>query len=293
MPLSPSWQAVIQQRLSRCEAPHQEVRCWPVGGGSINETYLVRISNRDFFCKVNSATKFPQLFLKERQGLALLGTHGIIKVPSCIDCFEYDSHQVLVLEWIAEGEKTDTFWKKFGEKLARLHLISHEQFGLSEDNYMGSVPQLNRQHGGWPAFFLEERLQPMIKRCVEKKLLTAKHVRAFNQLNKHLSTIFKEEPPALLHGDLWNGNFLCNQHNEPVLIDPAVYYGHRSVDLAMTTLFGGFRQPFYDAYHYHFPLPANYKEQWEVCNLYPLLIHLYLFGSSYLTRVENTLSRYQ
>jgi len=107
-----------------------------------------------------------------------------------------------------------------------------------------------------------------------------------------LSNIFATEPPALLHGDLWSGNYLCSATGQPVLIDPAVYYGHRNMDMAMTTLFGGFDALFYESYHYHFPLPANYRQQWEVCNLYPLLIHLNLFGKSYLANILNTIRQY-
>ena len=104
--------------------------------------------------------------------------------------------------------------------------------------------------------------------------------------------LIDDEKPALLHGDLWSGNFMCNASSKPVLIDPAVYYGHRSMDLAMTTLFGGFRQTFYEAYNFHFPLPYNYEQQWAVCKLYPLLIHLYLFGLGYLPQIERTLKQF-
>ncbi|HVF97476.1 MAG TPA: fructosamine kinase family protein, partial [Flavisolibacter sp.] len=118
-------------------------------------------------------------------------------------------------------------------------------------------------------------------------------LRQFENIDKRLEEIFEEEKPSLLHGDLWSGNFMCNLKGEPVLFDPAVYYGHRSADLAMTTLFGGFKPSFYEAYHHHFPLPANYKEQWAACNLYPLLIHLYLFGTRYLSQIEETLRQFQ
>ncbi|RYF81550.1 MAG: ketosamine-3-kinase, partial [Chitinophagaceae bacterium] len=261
-----------------------------VGGGSINNTYRISFDSKSVFCKINSATKFPQLFSKEKAGLELIATQGIIKTPSVIDCFENDDEQVLLMEWIQEGERTESFWKIFGQQLAAVDQISSESFGLDDDNYMGSIPQSNRKHNDWIPFFINERLQPMARRCFDKNLLAKNHLQAFENLQQKLPGIFEKENPSLLHGDLWSGNFMCNRSGEPVLIDPAVYYGHRSVDLAMTTLFGGFRQPFYEAYHYHFPLPKNHEEQWAVCNLYPLLIHLYLFGSSYLPQIERTLS---
>lgn len=286
---SPTLQAAIQQKLAANFSNVGKINFSSVGGGSINDTYRISFGDKNVFCKINSATKFPQLFAKEKNGLELICKQGIIKVPSVINCFEFEDKQILLLEWINEGKRTEGFWRTFGEQLAALHQQSSDYFGLDEDNYMGSVPQSNQKHSDWNSFFAEERLQPMIERCFDKNLLTKNHLQAFENLQQKLPDIFKREKPSLLHGDLWSGNFMCNQNSEPILIDPAVYYGHRSIDLAMTTLFGGFRQPFYDAYHYHFPLPVNYEEQWAVCNLYPLLIHLYLFGTSYLSQIETTL----
>ena len=129
--------------------------------------------------------------------------------------------------------------------------------------------------------------------CISKKLLTTQHQKAFDNLFKKLPFIFNDnEKPALLHGDLWSGNFMCNSQQQPVLIDPASHYSHRSMDLGMTTLFGGFDPSFYEAYHYYFPMPPNYKDQWLICNLYPLLIHLLLFGNSYLPQIQQTLHKF-
>ena len=155
---------------------------------------------------------------------------------------------------------------------------------------MGSVAQLNSEQINWTEFFITQRLQPLIKLC--QHYLTLKHFHHFEVLYKRLPEIFNEEKPSLLHGDLWSGNFMCDENESPVLIDPAVYFGHRSVDLAMTTLFGGFHSLFYESYHYYFPLPDNYKEQWKSCNLYPLLIHLFLFGRNYLSQIEQTLEEF-
>lgn len=289
---SPALQTAIQQKLSAHFPAAQKINFFSVGGGSINDTYRLFFGDQTVFCKINSATKFPQLFNKEKAGLALLGQGGIMKVPSVLDFFEFENQQILLIEWITEGERTENFWKLFGEQLAALHQQSASYFGLDEHNYMGSVPQMNHQQQSWVSFFREVRLQPMVRLCADKGKLSTSHQQAFEKLYKQLANVFEDEDPSLLHGDLWSGNFMCNENNQPVLIDPAVYYGHRSMDLAMTTLFGGFRKPFYEAYHYHHPLPSNYKEQWAVCNLYPLLIHLYLFGSGYLPQIENTLQQF-
>jgi protein-ribulosamine 3-kinase len=263
----------------------------PIGGGSINQTFqLTTGGGQKFFCKINDAQTFPDLFVKEKRGLEAIGETSVIKVPNVIYCGQQGAQQVLLLEWIEPGATNKAFWKSFGEGLAALHKISHTHFGGAEDNYMGSVPQQNKWEQNWTDFFIHHRLQPRVQQCRHKDLLTANHTKGFEKVCQRLSQIFSEDSkPCMVHGDLWSGNFMCNTQAQPVLIDPATYFGHRSVDLGMTTLFGGFDPLFYEAYHHHFPLPANYKEQWKTANLYPLLIHLLLFGKSYLPKIEQTL----
>ncbi|MBD0295892.1 MAG: fructosamine kinase family protein [Bacteroidota bacterium] len=264
-----------------------------IGGGCINETYKIIAEQSFFFCKINSATKFPQLFQKEASGLSYLKKQNVIKLPDVLAQFEEAGKQVLVLEWITTGTRTESFWKNFGTAVAALHHVSHTYFGFEEDNYMGSIPQPNNPANDWVTFFKTQRLEPLVLQCVRKELLTERQVALFEKIYQQLPGFFEVENPALLHGDLWSGNFMCNSQSEPVLIDPAVYYGHRSIDLGMSTLFGGFRNNFYEAYHYHYPLPKNYEEQWQLCNLYALLIHLFLFGKSYLPQIENIMQRFQ
>ena len=295
MNISPSLQKFVQQKLEN-HLGHltNDIRFSSIGGGSINQTYKISAGANLFFCKTNSATKFPHLFEKEAKGLKLIQQQHLIKTPKPVEYFEVENTQFLLLEWIEEGERNKNFWRLFGEQLAAVHQVSNVHFGLDEDNFMGSVPQCNNQDDDWIRFFRDNRLQPMIELCINRQLLDLTHQKYFEKLFDQLPSIFDDQQkPALVHGDLWSGNFMCNHQSQPVLIDPAVYYGHPAVDLGMTTLFGGFQQGFYDAYHYNSPLPRNYREQWEVCNLYPLLIHVFLFGSSYLRQVEQTLSRFQ
>jgi protein-ribulosamine 3-kinase len=271
----------------------EKVNFQPIGGGSINQAFKINLEKGSYFCKVNSATKFPQLFEKECQGLHQISNQGGVKVPQILHCFEFLEYQVLILEWITTGKRDNDFWERFGKQMAAMHHISNEYFGFRDDNYMGSVTQSNEPSFNWCDFFYKSRLQPMISKCFNANLLTQKHVLHFERLFMKLPQIFSEgQMPALVHGDLWNGNFMCNEDSEPVLIDPAISYAHPSVDLGMSTLFGGFNQRFYESYQYYNPLPLNYKEQWEVSNLYPLLIHLFLFGSSYLHQIEQTLYKY-
>src|SRR5215203_5732645 len=212
----------------------------PVGGGSINQTFRISAPPDQFFCKVNSATKFPHLFQKEIQGLQLLSGKGHVKTPGVIDFFVEENQQVLILEWIEEGQRTDAFWQAFGAGLAALHQTGGEHFGLDHDNYMGSVAQTNTPTGNWISFFTGQRLQPLVKQCADQQLLDTATQVLFEGLYLKLPEVFAEEPACLLHGDLWNGNFMCSATAQPVLIDPAVYFGHRSMDLGMTNLFGGF-----------------------------------------------------
>jgi protein-ribulosamine 3-kinase len=265
----------------------------PVGGGSINQTFRVHTNTQaQYFCKLNSAKKFPGLFRCEQQGLELLGKQQVMRVPAVIACMETGEHQVLLLEWIEQGIKTEAFWRLFGKELAALHQVTSDQFGLNSNNYMGALPQHNHPSDNWCNFFATRRLEPQVRMAVDSGLLPTAYIPRFDNLYSKLPVIFPVEPPALLHGDLWSGNYLCDAQGRPVLIDPAVYYGHSSVDMAMTTLFGGFDEPFYEAYRYYRPLPANYREQWEIANLYPLLIHLNLFGAGYLADIVHTLRRF-
>jgi protein-ribulosamine 3-kinase len=283
----------ITQLLTKGGNNSKKVNFQPIGGGSINQAFKIDFINHSFFCKVNSATKFPQLFEKECQGLLQIKKQGSIQVPEIIHCFEYLEYQVLILEWIIPSTKDTSFWERFGKQLAALHQNNNEYFGFPESNYMGNILQSNDASHNWIDFFCNRRLQPMISKCFNANLLTQKHVFQFERLLPKLPGIFDEAlAPVLVHGDLWSGNFICNENSEPLLIDPAVSYSHPSVDLGMSTLFGGFDQRFYDTYQYYNPFPTNYKEQWEVTNLYPLLLHLLLFGSSYLSQIEQTLSKY-
>jgi protein-ribulosamine 3-kinase len=290
----------IEEIISRALNLHiSSIQFNTVGGGSINETYQI-IINKDqkFFCKINSASKYPFLFLKEKNGLEFLAKQNIIYIPKIIACEEKEEKQILILEWIEQGLRNENFWKIFGEQLASLHKISwsdgdrNTMFGLNENNYMGALHQSNTPSKSWIEFFIDQRLEPQIKLALENSLLEISSVKLFSNLYKKLAEIFSEEPSSLLHGDLWSGNFLCSAFNQPVLIDPAAYFGNRNADLAMTTLFGGFDKSFYESYNYHFPFPVNYGQEWKICNLYPLLIHLNLFGKSYLAEIMQTVKRF-
>jgi protein-ribulosamine 3-kinase len=291
--LTATVQSFIQQLLTEKTGSQTKLCTFtPVGGGSINHAYRIWTGDSSFFCKINRLAAFPKLFEAERNGLQLLAKQQVIRTPEIIAHGYTGDTQVLILEWIEQGLKSDAFWLSFGQELAALHHTLHSQFGLDEDNFMGSLPQRNQWSNSWTDFFIHQRIQPQVKMAFERHLLEPAQITQFEKLYKLFDNIFPPEKPALLHGDLWGGNFMCDTLGKPVLIDPAVYYGHRNMDLAMSTLFGSCEKPFYQSYQYHFPLPNNYREQWDVCNLYPLLIHLNLFGKSYLSDILYTIRRY-
>lgn len=286
-------QHIIELLQKETGASVSSVKLHSVGGGSINDAYRIETNSGElFFCKINSANKFPGLFEAERQGLELLKSHNIIRVPEVISSTIADNNQVLIMEWIEQGSRTPAFWRLFGEQLAQLHEVRDKSFGLPVDNYIGSLVQKNKSADNWPDFFIHQRLKPQIQMALREGLLQSKEVAQFERVYDKLKDIFLHSSPGLLHGDLWSGNYLCDREGRPVLIDPAVYYGHPAIDLGMTTLFGGFDRLFYDSYSAFRPFPPNYHEQWEVCNLYPLLIHLNLFGESYKPAILRTIQRY-
>lgn len=286
-------QHIIELLKNETGTAASSVKLQPVGGGSINDTYKIETDNGHlFFCKINSAVQFPGLFEAERQGLELLKRQQVIRIPSVIACTVTDDTQILVLEWIEQGSRTSSFWQLFGEQLAQLHDVKEKTFGLDADNYMGALVQTNTRAESWTEFFIHQRLEPQIRMALDAGLLKPKEAAVFERLYPRLHDIFPLTEPSLLHGDLWSGNYLCDRRGRPVLIDPAVYFGHPAIDLGMTTLFGGFDPLFFESYKACRPFPPNYHEQWEVCNLYPLLIHLNLFGESYKSSILRTIQRY-
>ncbi|MEJ2596144.1 MAG: fructosamine kinase family protein, partial [bacterium] len=184
------------------------------------------------------------------------------------------------------------FWEEFARLLAELHKNTQPYFGLDHDNYIGSLVQSNFRHDAWTDFYREQRLEPQLRLAREAGHFNRNVTRAFDRFYHRIERIFPAEPPALLHGDLWSGNFMVNENGSAVIIDPAIYYGHREMDLGMSMLFGGFDRRFYSAYDQHFPLEPGWQERMDYCNLYPLLVHVNLFGGGYVQQVEQIIRRF-
>ncbi len=254
-----------------------------VSGGCIAESkQLITKSGKRFFLKTQSGGE--GMFLKEAHGLQELAKAQCIRVPEVV----LADHDFLLLEFIEQGPKSDNFFSDFGAALAQMHRFTAAHYGFYEDNFIGSTPQYNMAEGSertnWSQFYLYKRLYPQVKLARQIGLLSRNHETKLEQLFAKIPEILhgSEEAPTLLHGDLWGGNFLCNSKGKAVLIDPAVYYGHREADLAMTKMFGGFSHEFYRSYQQHFPLAPGWEYRENLYLLYHQLNHLNIFGSSYL-----------
>jgi fructosamine-3-kinase len=179
-----------------------------------------------------------------------------------------------------------------GKQLANLHLNKSKTFGFNTDNFIGTLPQSNTTHHNWVDFYVEERLVPQLKIAIQRHLLTPAEVPDLSTMKLKTVDIFKYVQPSLLHGDLWSGNYLISKDGIPYLIDPAAYYGHSEVDIAMSLLFGGFDNSFYEAYHAVIPKETDTIARIELYQLYYLLVHLNLFGSSYYNSVKRITNKY-
>lgn len=263
-----------------------------LSGGDINQAAKISFGKESFFVKWNSASVFPRMFELEANGLKTLAESGLIKIPKVVATSYADDNAFLILEFIESGSKPSNFWSAFGEQLANLHKQSHKLFGFEEDNYIGSLFQSNGQLRSWADFYIINRLDLQLEMAFNDGKMHQSISRLFNKLYPKLEALIPEEQPALIHGDLWSGNYLVGPNGEPVLIDPAVYYGHREMDLGMMQLFGGFAPEMFRAYDRAFPLQPGWQERIPIHQLYPLLVHVNLFGGGYVNQVESILRRF-
>lgn len=261
-----------------------------LSGGCINDVHRLQTNIGDFCIKFNLRNRFPEMFTSEAKGLSLLKSAGEIYVPEVYYTGEAGSFSYILLEYIDQGKRIPLFMKDFGRSLARIHRHTTGYFGLDIDNYMGSLPQSNKKHARWNDFFIEERLKKQVS--LAKEYFSSANLSAFERLYTRLDELLPVEPSALLHGDLWGGNYMVSPDGKACLIDPAVYYGHREVDIAMTTLFGGFDEQFYISYNEEYPLEKNWQQRLDIFKLYPLLVHLNLFGSGYLGSILSIIRRF-
>jgi fructosamine-3-kinase len=263
----------------------------PVGGGDINKAARVETPDARYFVKWNFRPH-PRMFQVEARGLNLLAAADALRIPHVVAVI--DQPAALVLEWIDLGSNKTVASEALGRGLAQQHRSTIEQYGLDHDNYIGLTPQSNTQTRSWIAFYRDQRLGAQRDLAQRNGHLTVDRARRLDRLMDHLDQWIDDATavPSLLHGDLWGGNYLIDAQGNPVLIDPAVYYGDREAEIAFTELFGGFGSRFYAAYNEAWPLDRGYADRRDLYNLYHLLNHLNLFGEGYGGSVDTILRHY-
>jgi len=252
----------------------------PVGGGCIHQAFRLG----EFFVKRNTPSSLP-LFKAEERGLRTLQDTSTIRTPTPLCSGLTSSHAFLALEYLPLDGDRPRSHQELGRRLAALHRCSAHLFGADHDNFIGATPQPNQPSSSWIDFFREHRLGHML-RLAEAAGFSFP---AAPRLLDHLHEFFPDAHPlpSLLHGDLWAGNAAALPDGSPVVFDPAVYYGDRETDLAMTSLFGGFSDSFYDAYHEAWPLPPAHSQRRDLYNLYHILNHAVLFGGGYARQANH------
>jgi fructosamine-3-kinase len=268
-------------------------RAVPVSGGDINEAYRVSLADgRTVFVKTNERAD-PAMFPAEARGLDWLSRAGALRVPRVLAASRGGTPQFLALEYLASARPVADFDERLGRGLAALHRFGAPGFGLDHDNFIGRLPQSNAATTTWAEFYRERRLLPQLERAADRGLASAELKKGFERLFARMEDVVgPPEPPSRLHGDLWGGNLHIDERGEPCIIDPAAYGGHREIDLAMMRLFGGFSEGTFAAYDEAFPLADGHEERVSLYQLYPLMVHVNLFGGSYAASALRALRGY-
>ncbi len=265
-----------------------------VSGGCISNAYKITLDDkRNLFLKINYSHP-SDMFRKEADGLKELAKPQVIKIPKVIAVED----SFILLEFIEGSTKEKDFFENFGISFAELHKFTSGSFGFYEDNYIGSTKQINipgeKEKNNWTSFYFNKRILFQFKLAEKNGYATDELKKGILFLEDNIEKILSgsEEPPSLLHGDLWGGNYMVNKNGKVSLIDPAVYYGHREADLAMTKLFGGFSESFYASYNETYPLKDGYNYRENIYKLYHVLNHLNLFGRGYYSQAISLIKSY-
>jgi len=260
----------------------------PVSGGDINDSYRVETSEGPFFLLVQP-NHDASFYAHEVEGLTLLSQAAL--VPEVIATGQISGDAYLILNWVDTGQGSQS---ALGEMVAHVHQIHQDRFGFNHDVLNVKLPKINTWQSDWPTFYLTQRLDVLVKRAENHQLWNSQRDQHYAHLRAIFESYYKDRSivPSLLHGDLWSGNYLFTSDGNPMLIDPDVFYGDRELDLAMTTIFGGFDENFYSAYTATYPLEPDFKERLPWYQFYYLVAHLNLFGEMYGGAVDQILNHY-
>lgn len=283
------WPALAAAIAAATGKPFTVERPVALSGGCINSAYRVEGSGAVYFVKLNSADR-REMFAAEASGLEELARTGTVRVPRAICHGAADGRSYLVLQYIALAARGD--FRAFGRQLAAMHRHTSDAFGWWRENTLGASPQINSRAAEWSDFWSEHRLAFQLRLAADNGY-RGRLQREGERLRAKLPVLLRGHRPApsLLHGDLWSGNLAFDHAGQPVIFDPAVYYGDREADIAMTELFGRLPSEFYAAYRESFPLPGGYALRRDLYNLYHVLNHLNLFGGAYLAQSERLIAR--
>ena len=287
--MNPALLAVVTTRLGR-----NEPTLTRVAGGDINDAYEARWPGGDrLFIKTRKGLA-GDAYRTEADGLRWLAEGRALRIPKVIaQSGPEDPVAFLALEHMARTAPALDHDDRLGDGLAALHAAGAPGFGYLHDNWIGSLPQSNRTHETWSAFYAEARVLPLVRRAIDDGRAPASWAALADRLAARLPELAgPPEPPARLHGDLWSGNVITDSRGQPVLIDPAVYGGHREVDLAMLALFGGLSTRVVAAYEARTPLAAGWRARTRLWQIYPLLVHTLLFRGSYVQAAEAAMRAY-
>jgi fructosamine-3-kinase len=284
------WQIIAQHIAQTTGEPFDPLEPRHVGGGCINTSLRLTDGERTYFVKLNSAA-LQDMFEAESDGLRAMLETKTLRVPQPLCYGVSDTQSYLVMEYIEMGHGGRNGSELAGRQLAAMHHSTQPAYGWFRDNTIGSTPQENQTCDNWIDFWRQHRLGYQLH-LAERNGYGGTLRRRGERLMEHFHALIDHQPqPSLLHGDLWGGNMAYTSGGDPVIFDPAVYYGDREADLAMTELFGGFGNRFYDAYREAWPLAPGYTTRKILYNLYHILNHLNLFGSGYLGQASSMIDR--
>lgn len=290
-----AWNQIAAQISAATGHPFEINTPSPRGGGSINQAWMIESRGQRYFVKLNQAHR-EDMFAAEAEGLNAMAATGAIKVPEAL-CRGVAgegsfANSFIVMDYLDTGPNGDDTQAMMGTQLAKMHHTTQDRFGWHRNNTIGSTPQINDWSPSWIDFWREHRLGYQLD-LARTNGAPRGMIQTGERLMEEFPALFTDYQPvaSLLHGDLWGGNAAADQDGNPVIFDPATYYGDREADIAMTELFGGFSQAFYSAYKEAWPLDHGYAVRKILYNTYHLLNHFNLFGSGYVTQAQSSMER--
>jgi fructosamine-3-kinase len=283
------WKTIAQEITKVTEKSFTLENTRSVGGGCINQGYKISGNGSNYFVKLNQASQV-EMFAAEAMGLEQMYATQTITVPKPICWGVVENSCYIVLQWLDLGGGNSHVWEEMGRQLAAMHKIGKsDRFGWDRNNTIGSTPQINTWMDNWADFFARERIGYQLKLAKRRGGSFPDTAKVIEAVRERLAD--RQPQPSLVHGDLWSGNAAVTTDGEPVILDPATYYGDREVDIAMSELFGGFPTAFYRGYNQVWELDKGYGQRKTIYNLYHILNHFNLFGGGYASQANRMIQQ--